>query len=377
MVTSELPPTPGGVGQYVFCLSKKLIERGHQVTIITRKRSSDQMKQEIFEGIPVYRVPFYPLYPIHAFLLSIFINKLLRLIENSFDIVHLHSPMPLPIKTTLPVLSTIHTPMRIDARYHEIFSPKSLFEKIQSTTVYPPMESMLLKNSSMITAVSQKVALELKEYGITHSRITVIRNGVDIKSFFPDRQKDNTEDYVLYTGVLRARKGLFDFIQCAKYINKIRPNTKFLICGKGSFRTKLETLVRRMGLEQQILFLGYVDRKRLIRLYQNASVHVVPSHYEGMPTVLLEAMSCGLPVVATNIGGNNEVISSGINGLLVPPKSPKVMAEAILRLLDDVSLRKRIGAAARDTVVMNYTWDKVTDKIVECYENIMQSNSLT
>ena len=89
-----------------------------------------------------------------------------------------------------------------------------------------------------------------------------------------------------------------------------------------------------------------------------------------MPTVLLEAMSCGLPVVATDIGGNNEVISSGVNGFLVPPKSPKDMAEGLLKLLNDAPLREKVGVAARNTILTNYTWDKVTDKIMECYKDI-------
>jgi len=87
--------------------------------------------------------------------------------------------------------------------------------------------------------------------------------------------------------------------------------------------------VRRMGLQKQIVFMGFTGRNELLETYQNATVHIAASHYEGMPTVLLEAMSCGLPVVATNVDGNNEVISSGVNGFLVPPKSPKVMAKII------------------------------------------------
>ena len=100
---------------------------------------------------------------------------------------------------------------------------------------------------------------------------------------------------------------------------------------------------------------------------------MVPSHYEGLPTVLLEAMSCGLPVVATNVGGNSDVISSGKNGFLVPPKSPQVLSKVILKLLDDSKLRKEIGAAARKTIERSYTWDKIADKIQKCYEDMLQN----
>lgn len=371
MVTSELPPISGGIGHYVMNLSKKLVDRGHKVTIITRLQSPEQVKQEVVQGIFVYRVSFYPVYPLHALLFTHSINRLLRLLEHNFDIVHLHSPMPLPINTSLPLMTTVHTPMRVDARHHEIFDPKSLFEKIQSATVYPLLESVLFKTSKKITAVSQNVAIELDEYGLNSSSITVVRNGVDTQSFYPKGEKANKEEYILYTGVLRARKGLFDLIQCASYVNRVRPNTKFFICGRGPFRSKLDTTVRKMKLEKQVVFLGYLSRKDLIQTYQDAAIQVVPSHYEGMPTVLLEAMSCGLPVVATDIGGNNEVINSGFNGFLIPPKSPETMAKLILKLIDDALLRENIGKAARNTILMHYTWDKVTDKIMECYQEIL------
>jgi glycosyltransferase involved in cell wall biosynthesis len=86
-------------------------------------------------------------------------------------------------------------------------------------------------------------------------------------------------------------------------------------------------------------------------------------------------MSCGLPVVATDIGGNNEVISSGVNGFLVPPKCPEDMANAILKLLGDPVLREKIGRAARMTIEKHYTWDKIADNILKCYENLLATPS--
>lgn len=371
MISSELPPISGGVAYYVYNLSKKLVERKHDVSIITPKRNSGQKTLEFVEGIRVRRVPYCRFYPFHVSLLKLQVNKLFKSLENEFDIVHVHSPMPLPVRTSLPIVTTVHTPMRIDARHHEIIDLMSLLEKMQSAIVYPPAEQELFRISRRITAVSRTVASELGEYGLDAAKITVVANGVDPQSFFPCRQNNNDEEYVLYTGGLKARKGLFDLIQCASYVNKTRPGTKFILCGRGPYRKKIENAVAKMGLEKQVVFTGYVSRNDLINLYQNASVQVVPSHYEGMPTVLLEAMSCGLPVVATDIGGNNEVVNSGVNGFLVPPKSPEVMAEAVVRLLDNVSFRENMGKVARNTILMHYTWDKVADRTLECYESVI------
>jgi glycosyltransferase involved in cell wall biosynthesis len=134
---------------------------------------------------------------------------------------------------------------------------------------------------------------------------------------------------------------------------------------------KSKQYVQKIGLHNNVLFLGYVSRTKLIETYQNATVQVIPSHYEGLPTVLLEAMSCGVPVVATDIGGNKEVIKSGVNGLLVPSKSPEELSKAITRLLNDASLRENIGRAARNTIETHYTWDRVSDRIIRCYESML------
>jgi len=372
MVAMEFPPTPGGVGNYVHNLSKTLIARGHKITVITPYYSKWEPQQEVVDGIEVFRVPYLPVYPFHASLLSQFVNKVFKSLEHRFTMVHVHTPIPLPIKTSLPVLTTVHTPMKIDGRYHEIVDPHSLAVKIQSLFIYPSLESKLFNISQKITAVSRTVAGELGEYGLDRSEITVVGNGVDEKTFTPNpNKKSNIGPYVLYTGVLRARKGIFDFIKSAQYVSKEFPDVKFIVCGTGRFLNKSREYTQRMGLQNKVLFLGYVPRTKLIATYQHATVQVIPSHYEGLPTVLLEAMSCGLPVVATDIGGNDEVISSGVNGFLVPPKRPEEMAKAVLRLLGETDLGVRIGAAARETIERCYTWDRIADRFLKCYEDLL------
>jgi len=148
----------------------------------------------------------------------------------------------------------------------------------------------------------------------------------------------------------------------------------FVIPGKGYLSDKLQKKVKDIGLQDKFKFLGYINKEKLIQLYQNATVYVTPSHYEGLPTVLLEAMSCGLPVVATGVSGNLDVILSGKNGILVPPKSPKKMADAVSMLLDDNEMRKSLGVAARKTIEERYTWDKISNVMLECYNSLLETN---
>jgi glycosyltransferase involved in cell wall biosynthesis len=285
----------------------------------------------------------------------------------------MHSPLVPPIKTSLPIITTVHTPSKIDAKYHEIKDFSSFAERTQSMILYPFYESKLFHISESVTAVSFSVAKELGTYGLDVSKIAVVRNGVDEKTFIPVNTCESAQKYVLYTGRLWARKGLFDLLDCAEQVCRVRPGVKFFIVGTGPFFSKIENEIQRKGLSGRAMLLGRVTRSKLIQLYQNATVHVIPSHYEGLPTVLLEAMSCGLPVVATNVGGNSDVISSGKNGFLVPPKSPQELAKVILKLLDDDNLRKEIGAAARKTIELSYTWDNIADNIQKCYEDMLQN----
>ena len=371
MVTREFPPQSGGISYYVYNLSKRLLQRGNEVTVLTRGNVSKTTRQ-VVDGIEVFKASFFPVYPFHMWIHGIFVKTLLKSLEPTLTLVHLHTPLSPPVKTSLPIITTVHTCMKFDARYHEILDPLSLAEKVQSMVVSPYTESRIFRISRSITTVSLSVAEEVKQCGIDSDRITVVGNGVDEKLFIPLRDRNPIEEYVLYTGVLRARKGLFDLIECAKYVCETHRYTKFLICGSGPFLLRLQEKVRRMGLHERVLFLGHIPREKLVQLYQNATVHVVPSHYEGLPTVLLEAMSCGVPVVATNVGGNSEVVSSMVNGLLIPPKSPENMAKAVSILLDDQALRERIGRAARRTIEEYYTWDKITENIMKCYEYLLR-----
>lgn len=111
-----------------------------------------------------------------------------------------------------------------------------------------------------------------------------------------------------------------------------------------------------------------MDRSKLLEYYQNATIYVLPSYYEGLPTTLLEAMSCGIPSIATDVEGSSELISDGETGLLVPPRNPKRLAEAILRLLEAEELRQKLGDNARKHIVNNYDWEIITDSVEKVYE---------
>lgn len=363
IITSASFPPEEGIGNYIYNMSKELIRKGHHVTIITR--GSSKLHEENFEGIRLFRVPFFPIYPFHVQIHGIFVKKLFSSIQSDFDVVHFHTPLPSPFETNLPTITTVHTPMKTDTGKIELVNLFSVAVKLQGK-ISCRIESKLFETSDKITSVASSVSQELGEYGLNPKTVEVIGNGVDEKLFCPIQSKSK-EKYILYTGRLSYRKGLFDFIKCGISICSRYPDVNFKLTGKGPLMDKLKKIVHESGYENRFEFLGHVEKNKLIELYQNATVFVLPSHYEGLPTTLLEAMSCGLPVVATAVSGNLDVLDSNNNGILVPIKSPDKMAEAVSSLLDDESLRTKFGIAARKTIEEKFTWNAISDKILRCY----------
>mgnify|MGYP000855901162 FL=1 len=368
--STPFPPREG-IGNYVYNLSKQLILKGHKVTLITRGDLT--FKKYKYEDINILKPTFIPIYPFHVHFHKIFTDKLFKKLESSFDIVHIHSPLAPVISTNLPIISTFHTPMKTDTINFESVGLFSYAAKAQSIVSYH-IEKELLERSKIITTVSSTVTQELaNEYRINYNNLHIIYNGVDENTFVPIDKKCNKK-YILYVGSLAYRKGLFDLVECGKYICNKYPDINFVIVGDGVLKNKIVNKVKQLNLEDRFLFKGHVSKQKLIHYYQNAFIHVVPSHYEGLPTVLLEAMSCGLPVVATSVSGNLDVISSGENGILVPPKAPKEMAEKISFLIQNDDLRITLGMKARETIEDRFTWNSISNNIISLYNSLIGEN---
>ncbi|EMR73002.1 glycosyltransferase [Thermoplasmatales archaeon SCGC AB-539-N05] len=371
VISTQFPPKEG-IGYYTYNLSKKLIEKGHKVVVITRGSWFKTQKQ-VLDGIEIIKTPFIPIYPFHLRLQQIFTKKAFKSLEPDIDIVHLHTPLPPFIKTSHPVVLTIHTPMLSDNNYIKTRSIHSLLTKISARFVSYPLELKLIKSSDMVTTVSHSVAKELKEYGLNQEDISVVYNGVDEKFFYP-KQTDSANDnkYIMYAGRIDREKGLFDLLECAKSICSERSDVSFIVAGNGRDLNRLNKKIKNIGIQDKFILVGQAEKDHLVKLYQNATLFVLPSYHEGLPTVLLEAMSCGLPVIATDVRGNRDLVSNGKNGIIIPSRAPKKMADAITMLLEDKNLRKKLGKNARKTIEQKYTWNKVSSKLLRCYKSLVE-----
>jgi glycosyltransferase involved in cell wall biosynthesis len=361
-------PPEEGIGNYVRNLSRELIDRGHSVTVLTRGGLGRSETQD--GDVRVVRLPCPPVYPFHVDLHGLFVDRFLERSADRFDLVHTHTPLTPVVRTTLPVVATVHTSVVEDIKHVTGWSPRDAMSRVTYALASRRLVAGQTDAADRITTVSDRVRGELDEhYGVEGA--TVVGNGVDADQFQPggeelrsdgdgDRESGDDPGYVLYVGRLDYPKGLPDLVEAAERVLD-RHDVEFVVTGKGPQRESLERRVEEAGIEDRVRFTGYVPRERQIRLYQNATAFVLPSHYEGLPTVLLEAMACGTPAVSTTVGGCPEVIEDGVDGLLVQPGDPPALSEAIGRLVADPDLRARMGANARRTILDSYTWDTIAD----------------
>jgi len=373
LITSASLPPEEGIGHHVWSLAQQLKCRGHRVGIITRGGLAPTTLEKE-HGIAIWRAPFVACYPFHVHMHGVFVNRLLQRIEGQFDLINVHTPLPPVVNTSLPVVTTVHSPMRADTAATPVSDLRTLALHVQ-TPVAQRIEAALLHRSHKIAAVASWVAEALRPYGVDPAEVTVTGNGVEAR-FLVAPTVQGKEPTVLYVGRLASGKGLPELVSAARIVidRHQDPALRFVLVGRGPLLSRLCHLVSEAGLQGRFDFRGDIPverRDELVRLYQRSSIFVLPSHHEGMSTALLEAMACGLPVVSTAVGGAREVVVDGENGLLVPPRDPKALAEALLTLLADDRLCQRLGRNAEATIERHHTWDAVGARYVACFEQVL------
>jgi len=179
---------------------------------------------------------------------------------------------------------------------------------------------------------------------------------------------------ILFVGRLEQRKGLGYLLNaCAKIKNSLH-NSRLIIVGPGTMlRHRYEKLVEEMGLTDNVVFVGFVPSNELPSYYRSADIFCAPATGgESFGIILLEAMACGKPVVATNIQGYASVLANGEEGLLVPPRDEKSLADALLSLLNDKNLRLKMGAKGR-TKAEKYSWPNISQQVMDYYNSLLNS----
>jgi len=367
MLISAPIPSCEGIVPHVLGLGKQLRQRGHEVTLMTRGGMKGQ--EEInHEGFSIIKVPFLPLYPLHVIMHRYNVLRALDNLKFKPDIVHLHTPLVPYLPKKWPLVTTFHTPMLSDTASVEDYGIRSRLIKIIGKTTSFWVEKELLRNSDCIITVSYAVADELRKYyHYEGDNLFPILNAVDT-SFFKPGTPAESSPYLLYIGRMDFRKGLFDLIASARIVaDKFREVSYYLV-GNGPLEEPLKKAVKEAGLGKNIKFCGVVhDRQTILKYYQEARAIIIPSHYEGLPMVMIEAMACGKPLICTNASFSKGILEDGKNALLVNPKSPAELAAATIRLLSDDKLCRDLGVAARKTAEAKFGAEVQADQVLEVY----------
>jgi glycosyltransferase involved in cell wall biosynthesis len=362
MVSSTSFPPEEGIGYYVYNLSQKLLDRGHSVTVVTR--GSLRTERTSYDGIEVVKAPYAPLYPFHVDVHGLFVNRLVEQHLDEIDLLHVHTPLAPVVDVDVPTVATIHTSIIEDGKHLDQGGLDALQFKLVERLASRRLIGGQRDAADHVTTVAESVAEELDRY-YDIPGASVFANGVDPTEFDPvDPAID--DGYLLYVGRLGQRKGVGDLLEAVAQLDGV----DLRLVGQGPFAQRYRERAEQMGIDDRVEFLGFVDREELIDLYRGATAFVLPSHYEGLPTVLLEAMVCARPVVATAVSGCLDVIEDGENGVLVPPKSPDDIAEAVSELLADPDRRHELGRAARETVLDRYTWETVGSDYEALYREL-------
>jgi len=237
------------------------------------------------------------------------------------------------------------------------------------------LDLVLLRRFSKVIAVSEAIESELLEYGIPRRTVSRVMNGIEL----PDlRQKSDAfmrslgasgkNPVIGIVGRLSVEKGHGDFLLAAKRVLEARPNVRFWIVGTGTLRDSLAAYAGELGIAGSVRFLGF--RPDMETVYAHLDVVASASLREGVPIALLEAMAMARPVIATAVGGVPAVIHDGVNGILVPPQSPEILAERMLELTADPGKRGILGRMARQTVSDRFSSGRMAADYCRIYRDV-------
>ncbi len=381
----------GGQNVHVAALSKALAARGADVVVHTRRDAADlPQRVALAQGAVVDHVPAGPaatlpkddLWPhmqefaegLHA-----------RWKQDRPDVVHAHfwmsgwAAVAAASRLGIPVTHTFHA-LGVVKRRHQGELDTSPADRAQ-------VERDLVRGADRIVATCTDEVFELLRLGAERSRVSVVPCGVDLGLFSPrGPQLERTPGLrrVVSVGRLVARKGVGHAIEALGLLRAGGgPDTELLVAGGPRAEdlatdpevARLRAVAADAGVADRVRFLGQVARDDLPALFRSADLAVCVPWYEPFGIVPLEAMACGVPVVASAVGGLVDTVVDGGTGLHVPPRSPAAVADAYRAVLDDETWRRGLARAAVSRVRTRYSWDRVAAMTLQAYADLLDSRS--
>jgi glycosyltransferase involved in cell wall biosynthesis len=348
----------GGIERKILAVLPRLDRRKFRVRLVCLRERGPLADALEEMGVPV------DLCPLRSRLSPSGLRNLARLMRrHGIDVVHAHmyrSNVPATIAARLA-----RVPVVI-AQVHNV----NTWETRRQRWV----DRFLCRWRTVAIAVSERVRQDvIRNLGMRPERVVVIRNGVHT-ALFADRSKrgavrralglEPDDLAIIYHGRLTPHKNPQALLKIAREAGSQRSGVVVLVAGDGPLREDLEVEAKRQALMDRIVFLG--RRDDIPELLQAADIAVLPSLKEGFSNALIEAMAAGLPVIATDVGGNAEAIEHGRSGLIVPPRDERALLGAVLQLVDDPMARETIGRRAAERA-RDFSLDKMVEEVESLY----------
>ena len=334
------------------------------MSVLTR-HFPNQRSGEILQGVTVCRairtLPWGKLFGISYFLSCLYCMIKQR---HTYDILHCY------------ILQGFHSTAAVIMKYLfgkkviirvSATGPLSDFLLLQQGLLGGLMLRFIRKADRIITLCSQSTK-EALAAGFNHEQIISIPNGVDTSVFIPLENPQASSRSILFIGRLDHMKGVDVLLKSIGELNALGLKAACTIVGDGPLKEHLQKTAQKLGVARQIVFVGACADP--VDYLMKASVFVLPSRSEGMPNVILEAMGCGLPIIATSVGGIPDIIKDGDNGLLIPPDDVPALSRTLATLLTDHDLAGRLGKQARMDAEEHFSIDKVADEYLSLYQTL-------
>lgn len=361
---------PGGVTEHVANLAEQFIARGHEVHIVAPS-SADAAEPIVSVDAPIHRIGRVVSIPTNGSVARItlslrsYLQAKTLLQQEQFDLIHLHEPL----MPALPLTVLRHSNTTNVGTFHA-------FRNTPLTYFYskPILRPFFRKLHGHIT-VSSAARDFVGEY--FPARYRVIPNGIDFPRFFrrdaPLPQLADERPTVLFVGRLEKRKGLKFLLRAWPKVLERQPDARLVVVGRGRPLEGYRRFAARQGWStDDVVFAGYGASEDLPRYYQSCDVFCAPNTgQESFGIVLLEAMAAGAPIVASDIPGYKDVVSHGLQGLLVEPRNPGAIADALCRLLGNPELRATMRRAGQETA-RAYDWPRVAAQVLDYYAEVLE-----
>ncbi|MBD3191347.1 MAG: glycosyltransferase [Candidatus Heimdallarchaeota archaeon] len=384
MLSWEFPPFKvGGLAAHVYDLSMKLVEKGLEVHVVTCS-FPDAKEYEVLNGVHVHRFDAYAI-PAPEFLqwdlnMNIMMErKAIEVVQQyEIDLFHAHdwlvASAGIGIKHLFrkPLIATIHSLERgrRDGLHND------------GQRMIDQIENLLVQEAWHNIVCSQYMqSLCHFAFDFPTDKMSIIPNGVRYKDFnieltLQEKQKyhkkfaQEEEQIVGYIGRLVPEKGVDVLLGAVRLVLNQQPNTKFVIAGEGWHRGELERIAKELAIEDNVFFTGYLPDEDFLPFFNVSDVLVIPSTYEPFGIVALEGMATNTPIIVSDVGGLSEIVDHQWTGLKIPPRNSHALADAIIRLLSDKSLRKKIVKNAREKLKHVYDWEIIADQTIEIYQRV-------